>query len=181
MKKLGYFLVSLVIFLSLSMTTYASPQLNVVKYGGFTELSTEDMEDTIQALVNKMVKDCGVQNPQKTSCYDWSESPVLAYNTLYGCNIICVNLSGFRTTEDADAAGETVEYHLVKTLAHEVRHSYQWEHQNDDSDYGRACKQGYQSYQEYSGDRENYYQQFIESDAEEWAIAYADRYFRKKK
>ena len=47
-------------------------------------------------------------------------------------------------------AGETVEYHLIKTIAHEVRHSYQWEHQNDNTDYGRACKASFSSYQNYN-------------------------------
>ena len=180
MKKLiATILVFALIFISFPMTTYAQSQLSVLRKGGFVNLSTEDMSDTIQALCDKICKDCGV--PHHTiSCYDWPESATLAYNTLYGCNIICVNLSGFRTTEDADAAGETVEYHLVKTIAHEVRHGYQWYHQNDDSDYGRACRQGFASYSDYSGDRAAYYAQFIEADAEDYAVKYANKYFGKK-
>ena len=182
MKKVLYALMaSMLIFSCQVEPVYAAPKMNVLKTGGFTSLSDEDMQDTIQALCDKICKDCGVQNKQTISCYDWEGSPVLAYNTLYGCNIICVNLTGFRTTADADAAGETVEYHLVKTIAHEVRHSYQWEHQNDDSEYGRACKQGFISYEDYSGDKALYNAQFIESDAESYAVDYANRYFGKKK
>lgn len=179
-KRLIYILVSLSLFLSINTTTYAKTRLDTLSKGGFVELSTEDMQDTIQALCDRISKDCGVPK-QTISCYDWEESPILAYNTLYGCNIICVNLSGFRTTLDADAANETVEYHLVKTIAHEVRHSYQWEHMTDGTDYGNACFQGFADYQSYSGDRASYYAQFIEADAEAYAISYANRYFGKKK
>lgn len=180
MKRLLYILVSLSLFLIINTTTYAKTRLDVLSKGGFVELSTEDMQDTIQALTDRIAKDCGVPK-QTVSCFDWPESPMLAYNTLYGCNIICVNLSGFRTSEDAEAANESVEYHLVKTIAHEVRHSYQWEHMKDNTDYGNACFQGFADYNDYSGDRATYYAQFIEADAESYAISYANRYFGKKK
>lgn len=161
-----------------STTAEAKVNTKAITRGSFTELSTEDMEDTINYYVQKIAKDSGISHELYTSCYDWEESHILAYNTL--CTYtICVNLSGFRTTVDADAANETVEYHLIKTLAHEVRHSYQWEHQNDDSDYGRACKQGFADYESYNGDKESYYQQFIEQDAEQYAIEYANKYFGK--
>ena len=179
-KRLIYILVSLSLFLSINTTTYAKTRLDTLSKGGFVELSTEDMQDTIQALCDRISKDCGIPK-QTISCYDWEESPVLAYNTLYGCNIICVNLSGFRTTTDAEAANESVEYHLVKTIAHEVRHSYQWEHMKDDTEYGNQCFQGFADYQSYSGDRASYYAQFIEADAEQYAISYANKYFGKKK
>ena len=180
MKRLLYILVSISLFLSINTTTQAKTRLDTLSKGGFVELSDEDMQDTIQALCDRISKDCGVSK-QTISCYDWEESPVLAYNTLYGLNIICVNLSGFRTTTDADSANETVEYHLVKTIAHEVRHSYQWEHMKDGTEYGNSCYQGFADYNDYSGDRATYYAQFIESDAESYAISYANRYFGKKK
>lgn len=178
-KHITALILCFLIFAFSSVTAYAKPRLDVVKHGGFTELSDEDMQETIQALTDKIVKDCGVTRAKTVSCYDWEQSPVLAYNTIY-CDIICVNLSGFRTTADADAVGETVEYHLVKTLAHEVRHSYQYEHRLDGTDYGNACLLGFQTYEEYNGDRALYYQQFIEADAEAWAIDYANKYFRGK-
>lgn len=180
MKRFLYLLLIAAIFCSSSVTVYARPRLDVIKNGGFTSLSDEDMEDTIQALCDQIQKDAGVVRSKTVSCYDWEESPTLAYNTIY-CDIICVNLSGFRTSADADAAGESVEYHLLKTMAHEIRHSYQYEHRLDDSDYGRACLVGFEQYESYNGDRESYYKQFIEADAEAWAIEYADKHFNKKK
>ena len=177
MKRLLAIIISLMLLCSLNVTAYAKPRLDVIKNGGFTALSDTEMQETIQALTDKIVKDCGVQRAKTVSCYDWEQSPVIAYNTIY-CDIICVNLSGFRTTADADAANETVEYHLVKTLAHEVRHSYQYEHRLDGTDYGNACLLGFQTYEEYNGDRALYYQQFIEADAEQYAIDYANKYFK---
>jgi len=171
--------VIILVFLLSAIPTNAQAQPSVLRKGGFTSLSDEDMQDTIQALCNQIVKDCGVQRQKTISCYDWQESPVLAYNTLY-CDVICVNLSGFRTTEDSDAVGETVEYHLVKTIAHEVRHSYQYEHRLDGTEYGNSCFQGFADYEAYTGDRESYYEQFIEADAEQYAISYANKYFKKK-
>lgn len=177
-KHITALILCLMVFSFSSVTAYAKPRLDVVKHGGFTELSDEDMQDTIQALCNQIVKDCGVQRQKTISCYDWAESPVLAYNTLY-CDVICVNLSGFRTTEDANAANETVEYHLVKTIAHEVRHSYQYEHRLDGTEYGNSCFQGFADYQSYNGNRDSYYAQFIEADAVQWATEYADNYFKR--
>lgn len=171
-------LVIILVFLFSAITANAQAQPFVLRKGGFTELSTEDMQDTIQVLCDQVVKDCGVQRHKTISCYDWEESPVIAYNTLY-CDVICVNLTGFRTTTDADAAGETVEYHLVKTIAHEVRHSYQYEHRLDDTEYGNACFQGFADYESYNGDKASYFQQFIEADAEQWAIEYANNYFKR--
>lgn len=179
MKKLLYLMAALILINACSLTTYAKVRTDVVKNGGFITLSDEDMKDTVQALTNQIVKDCGVTKEKKTSCYDWEASPVLAYNLLI-CDIICVNMTGFRTTVDADAAGETVEYHLVKTLAHEVRHSYQYEHRLDGTEYGNACFQGFADYEAYNGDKESYYAQFIEADAEQYAVDYADKYFKKK-
>lgn len=162
------FLLSLILCLLLPIKTQAKD---------FTSLSTEQMESKVDGLVKQIAKDSGIQNKLYTSCYDWPESNVLSYNTLITYTI-CVNLSGFRTTADADLMGVSVDYYLVYTLAHEVRHSYQWEHQFDNSDYGRACKLGFESYQAYNGDKTAYYQQFIEADAEEFAKSYAEKYFK---
>ena len=180
MKKMLYVLLTLILLSNFTLTVNAKDRSDVIKKGGFIELSDEDMQDTIQALCNQIVKDCGVTRAKTTSCYDWEQSPVLAYNTIY-CDIICVNLSGFRDSTEADAVGETVEYHLVKTLAHEVRHSYQYEHRLDGTDYGNACFQGFADYELYDGNKDTYYAQFIEADAEQYAIEYADKYFGIKR
>lgn len=179
MKKIIISLLAgLILFTGSGNVASAKVRIDAVKNGTFIELSDEDMKDTVQALTDKIVKDCGVTREKKTSCYDWEESPVIAYNLLI-CDIICVNMTGFRTTTDADAAGETVEYHLVKTLAHEVRHSYQYEHRLDGTEYGNACFQGFADYEAYNGDRETYYSQFIEADAEQYGAEYANKYFNK--
>lgn len=168
------------IMLSSSITAYAKPKLSVIKSGGFTQLSDEDMQDTIVSLVEKISQDCGLPYVPEVSCFDWPEYASVAYNTLI-TKTICVNLSYFRNSAEADLQGCSVEYLLVKTLAHEVRHSYQWEHQFDDSEYGRACFAHFHSYQEFSGDLGAYNAQFGEADAEAWAIDYANKYFKPKK
>lgn len=175
MKRL-VLLLSLILCLSFSVIVQAKERN--IKSCDFTQLSDEDMQDTINSLTTKIANDCGVEHTLYTSCYDWEESPILAYNTLITYTI-CVNLSGFRTTEDADAANETVEYHLVKTIAHEVRHSYQYERCLDGTEYGNSCFQGFADYQSYNGNRDSYYAQFIEADAVQWATEYADNYFKR--
>lgn len=179
MKRL-IFLLSLIFCLSFHITAQAKTY--DIQSVNFTTLSTQDMEDTIQSLATQIARDCGLPFEIHTSCFDWQECSSLAWNTLiiypdYG-STICINLSGFRDTTEADYRGVTVEYLLVHTLAHEIRHSYQYYHQNDNTDYGRACKQGFIDYQSYTGDKDSYYLQFIEADAEEFASQYADAYFK---
>ena len=176
MKRLLLALVSIAIFLNSNISAYAKP--NVLRQGGFVELSAEKKQDTIQALVSEISKDLGIVIVPKLhfySCKEW----YVAANYYQGLDYIFVNMSTFEDTADADAAGETVEYHLVRIIAHEVRHDFQWEHQFDDSDYGRACLYGFNNYQQYYNGIENYYQQFIEADANEYAIMYADKYFKR--
>ena len=180
MKRLSA-IIFLLLFLLLPITVQAKDYSKSLKTVSFSTLSDKDMEDTIQSLATKIARDCGIPYEIHTSCFDWQEWHILAYNNLiiypdYGTTI-CINLSGFRDTTEADYRGCTVEYLLVHTLAHEIRHSYQYYHQNDDSDYGRACKQGLIDYKSYNGDSTSYYLQFIEADAEEFASEYADEYF----
>lgn len=177
MKKILTAILILICFTTCSFNSQAEPRIDIIRNGGFMYLSTEDMEDTIDAIVQEMRVNAGIEHEMRTSCFYWEEYAVLAYNTLYTYKI-CVNLSGFDDSVDADLCGETVEYHLIKTLAHEVRHSYQWEHRNDDTDYGRWCKQGFEDYISYDGtNKESYYAQFIEQDANIFAKQYADLYF----
>ena len=182
MKKITYALIlSIFMFLCSTQTVHAKPRLDVLQKGGFVDLSTEDMKDTVKALVEKISKDQDLSFVPAVSCYDWPGSSTLAYNTLI-TKTICVNLSGFRDDVDATAAGETVEYHLVKTVAHEVRHSYQYEHQFDDSDYGKACLNNFNNRVSYNGyNLAEYNAQFTEADADAYAIEYADKFFEKVK
>ena len=62
-------------------------------------------------------------------------------------------------------------------MAHEIRHDYQYEHMNDDSDYGRAVKTNKQNYVSYYIDLEAYTNQFIEQDATDYADSYTEKYF----
>ena len=79
MKKILYsIIITILIFNLIPITSYAKVRTDVIKNGGFTTLSDEDMQDTIQALTDKIAKDCKVQAHQTTSCYDWEESTILA-------------------------------------------------------------------------------------------------------
>ena len=176
MKKLLCILISLFMFLNFPITAYAKPYN--LKKCDFTKLSTQDMQDTITALVSEISNDLQITTIPHLYFYsakDWG----VAANYYQGLDYIFVNLSTFEDSTDADFANESVEYHLVRIIAHEVRHDFQWEHQFDDSDYGRACLYGYNNYQQYYNGIENYYQQFIEADANEYGKAYADNYFGK--
>lgn len=66
----------------------------------------------------------------------------------------------------------------VKAIAHEMRHDYQYEHMNDDTDYGRAVRANKQNYISFYDDLDGYYNQFTEADAIEYAQVYMERYFR---
>lgn len=183
MRKIKYALIlvlSIFILVSSTAIVFAKPRMDTLKNGGFVELNNDDMCDTVSALITKIAKEQHLSTIPEVSCYDWAESPMLAYNT----NItytICVNLSHFRDSTDADLEGESVEYHLVKTLAHEVRHSYQWEHQFDDSDYGRACLANFQNYVTFNGyNLDDYNGQFLEADAISYGRDYADKFCKVK-
>lgn len=183
MKKHNLFIIMFMFFVMLfniPITAYAMPRTDVVKHGGWVDLSDEDMQDTIKALVEQIAKEQQLHYVPTVSCFDWVEYDALAYNTLI-TKTICVNLAHFRNDIDATAAGVSVEYHLVKTLAHEVRHSYQWQHQLDDSDYGRACYLNFTYPVEYNGyNKAEYVSQFIEVDAEMYGDDFATRFFKKK-
>lgn len=181
MKKFILFASLFATLLFTPTTVYAKPRLDVVKYGGWVELSDEDMQDTIVAIIEQIAKEEQLPYTPMVSCFDWPESNMLAYNTLI-TKTICVNLSHFRNDVDASIAGETVEYHLVKTIAHEVRHSFQYEHQFDDSDYGRAIAANYAYPVVYNGYNYTEYEaQFKEADANAYGTDYADRFFKVRK
>lgn len=164
----------IVCFFSLSTTAYAKDYSDSIKTIDISQLSNEDMTETLDSLIQKISKDLGIVHIPHASCYeyDWS---VLAHNTLIPIgdvgSTICVNLLPFKSCENAN-------YFLVHTIAHEVRHSYQYEHQYDDSDYGRTCKDGYNAYTQYYDDLSAYKAQFLEQDANDYAKSYADRYFK---
>lgn len=174
MKRLSA-IIFLLLFLALPITAQAKDYSKSLKTVSFSTLSDKDMEDTINSLVKKISRELELPYTPRVSCYeyDWA---VLAHNTLipigdYGPTI-CVNLKPFKTDPNTN---------IVFTIAHEVRHSYQYEHQNDDSDYGRACYNGINNYNSWYKDIGAYYSQWLEQDANEYATQYADKYFGAKK
>lgn len=171
MKRLSIILFILLFLLS-PVTAQAKDYSKSLKTVNFNTLSDKDMEDTINSLVSKISRELALPYTPRVSCYedDWA---VLAHNTLYPIGSygpkICVNLRPFKTDPNTN---------IVFTIAHEVRHSYQYEHQNDDSDYGRACYQGIHNYNAWYKDLEAYYGQWLEQDANDYAQQYTDKYFK---
>ncbi len=186
MKKRFRYLLSVImiatLFSSASITSCAKSNLSVLKSGhGWHELSAEDQEDTIKALVAQVSKSLGLKSIPDVSCYRWPGGAAAAYNNMPWINQICVNMSTFDDDVDATLAGETVEYHIVKIIAHEVRHTYQAEHMNDDTDYGRAVLANQSNYISYSNDLGGYYAQFVEADADAYGVEYANKYVKNGK
>lgn len=174
MKRLSIFF-CLILFLLLPINVQAKDYSKSLKTVSFNTLSDKDMEDTINSLVSKISRELALPYTPRVSCYedDWA---VLAHNTRIPIGdvgpTICVNLRPFKeNTTDSS-------YQIVFTIAHEVRHSYQYEHQNDATDYGRACHEGINNYSSWYEDIGAYYGQWLEQDANEYAAKYAENYFK---
>lgn len=171
MKRLSI-IICLTLFLVLPLNVQAKDYAESLKTVSFSTLSDEDMEDTINSLVSQISRELELPYTPRVSCYeyDWA---VIAHNTLYPIGdygpTICVNLRPFKTDPTIN---------IVFIIAHEVRHSYQYEHQNDDSDYGRACYKGLHNYNAWYEDTGAYYSQWLEQDANEYAMQYVERYFK---
>lgn len=132
----------------------------------FPELSQEAKEKYITNLTDRISKELELQTTPKLYFYSCEEWPVIA-SYYDGLNYIYVNIGAITSYEEA-----------VKTMAHEVRHSYQYEHQNDDSDYGKACYNGINNYNSWYKDIGAYYSQWLEQDANDYANQYMERYFK---
>lgn len=162
----------LLFFLLSNTTAQAKDYSKSLKTVEFSSLSDKDMEDTISSLVSKISRELALPYTPRVSCYedDWA---VLAHNTRIPIGdvgpTICVNLRPFKTDPNTN---------IVFTIAHEVRHSYQYEHQNDDSDYGIACYNGLHNYKSWYEDIGAYYSQWLEQDANDYAQQYTDKYFK---
>lgn len=183
MKSIRGFL-SVIIFsflvLSSNLIVYAKSNISALQTGKWLQLSYEDQCDTVDAMVQKIAKEQRIKHSIRTSCYQWPGGAAAAYNT-FDCWSICVNMSVFADNSDALADNETVEYHLVKTLAHEVRHSYQLEHMHDDTEYGKAVYDNLTNYISYEASPMNYYEQFIEVDADLFGEDYANKFVKNGK
>lgn len=128
----------------------------------FSELSQEAKEKYITNLTDCISKELELQTTPKLYFYSCEEWPVIA-SYYDGLDYIYVNTGAITSYEEA-----------VKTMAHEIRHDYQYEHMNDDTDYGRAVKANKQNYISYYNDTDGYYNQFVEKDAEEFAVSYVN-------
>lgn len=126
----------------------------------------EPSEEYITKLTQEISKDLALQTTPKLYFYNAPEWPVMA-SYYDGLDYIYVNLGTLTSKEIT-----------VRALAHEVRHDYQYEHMNDDTEYGRAVKANKQNYISYYTDINGYYNQFTEVDATKYAQVYTERYFR---
>lgn len=129
----------------------------------FPKLSQEAKEKYITNLTNCISKELELQTTPKLHFYSCEEWPVIA-SYYDGLNYIYVNTGAITSYEEA-----------IKTMAHEIRHDYQYEHMNDDTEYGRAVKANKQNYISYYTDINGYYSQFVEKDAEEFATDYVNK------
>lgn len=134
-----------------------------VKATEFPELSQEAKEKYITNLTDRISKELELQTTPKLYFYSSCEWPVIA-SYYDGLDYIYVNTGAITSYEEA-----------VKTMAHEIRHDYQYEHMNDDTEYGRAVKANKQNYISYYNDIDGYYNQFVEKDAEEFATDYVNK------
>ena len=129
----------------------------------FPELSQEAKEKYITNLTEQVSKDLGIQTTPKLYFYSCKEWPVIA-SYYDGLDYIYVNLGALTSKEET-----------VRAIAHEMRHDYQYEHMNDDTEYGRAVKANKKNYISYYNDIDGYYNQFVEKDAEEFATDYVNK------
>lgn len=123
----------------------------------------EPSEEYITKLTQEISKDLALQTTPKLYFYNAPEWLVIA-SYYDGLDYIYVNLGALTSKEET-----------VRAIAHEVRHDYQYEHMNDDTEYGRAVKANKQNYISYYTDINGYYSQFVEQDAEEYATMYVNR------
>lgn len=180
MKKILGVIVIFIMVIGTSISTEAKVNIGAVQNGGYTSLSYQDKCDTVTALVNRVAKDLGITNPIRTHFYSWPEGKAVAY-AYYFPHDIYINMPVFDNDVEASTHGMTVEQYLVDVIAHEVRHIYQAEHQNDDTDYGRACKANNSNYVFYETNVGAYETQFVERDADAFGLEYSSKFVKAKK
>ena len=179
-KLLGIFIAFLMLF-GITVNAEAKVNMSAVQNGGYINLSYQDKCDTVTALVNNVKKDLHINAPIDLRFYEWPGGQAVAYTYQFpaGTYNIRINISAINSI-NASSEGLSIEQYLVKVMAHEVRHIYQDEHMNDDTDYGRACKAGNQNYISYEKDFSAYQKQFLEVDADSYGLEYANRIVKVK-
>lgn len=166
--------------LGMNVNCYAKANLGSLQNGTFTTLSEADKQDTTTALVGKVARDLGVVGNIRTHYFVWPNSKVAAYSYM-NPNDIYINTAIMSNPVYATSEGLTIEQYVVRTIAHEVRHIYQSEHRNDDTEYGRKCSYAFNSYISYNQDVAQYEANFLEKDADAFGADYASKYIRGNK
>lgn len=133
------------------------------------ELSYAEKYDTVIALVKEISKELGLKEEPFVFLIDREDGYCGSY--AYGVNTIVLNKNGFNDPRE-----------LVDTIAHELRHAYQYMRAEDpitlEDHLFRANFENYIS-PEYNrnGERINfkdYYSQYVEADARAYARNYTD-------
>ena len=179
-RKLITLLTCSLLFLNCVIPIQAKANLSALQNGTFSTLSEADKQQTTVALVNKISSELGIVHTPRTHFFVWPNSSFAAY-TYFNPNDIYINTNLLSNPADANILGMTLEQYLVKVVAHEVRHVYQSEHRNDDTDFGRQCKYCIEHYITYDADAAGYESQFTERDADAYGDSYANKFVKSKK
>ena len=174
--------VTLCLMLVFTMKTQVQAQtrIDTLRDGTFINLSRQDKEDTIRAIVSDAANDLGVTRTLNVGFYDSSVEEVTAYSsTIVGSESddIMFNMYYYEDPIFANSLNKSLGYYLVETIAHEVRHSYQFQHMNDDTEYARALTSANNNYDSSGQYTESYKNNYTEVDAREYASKYADKFF----
>lgn len=178
-KQMAAIIIFAVMVTGNTIPTYAKANLAALQNGTFSTLSDQDKQDTATALVNKVKTDLGVKGNIRVHFFNWSNSKVAAYSYM-NPNDIYINSDIFRNSAFGASEGLTIEQYVVRTLAHEVRHIYQEEHINDDTDYGRKCKNARNGYVSYNQDVAQYEANFLEKDSDAFGADYVNKFIKVK-
>lgn len=174
MKKISKLLFLFIFIFYFSIGSVKAASLKDLSDNTFYKMSIEEKKNVIIEIVNDVCLDLGIVNVPDVGFYNNPGQGVRAYNS-FPKNTIFVNMAYFNDVSTAINNLVTIDYYLVNTIAHEVRHSYQNEHQNDGTEFGNACKQNYANYIEYGKDPEGNLWQFVEIDARDYGKKYADK------
>ena len=135
----------------------------------WAELSETEKYDAVTALVKEISKELGLKEEPFVFFIDREDGYCGSY--AFGVNTIVLNKNGFNDPRE-----------LVDTIAHELRHAYQYMRAEDpitlEDHLFRANFENYIS-PEYNRNGEcinfkDYYSQYVEADARAYAKAYTD-------
>lgn len=184
MKKIFTLIFCLFLFINTSIISHATPNLAALQKGGYLKLSEQDKQDTIEAMTFKIAKELGITREIRVRFYEAPDWIAVASNSALPdlkCDFIQYNMAFLRDDVEAATVHETIEHYLVKTIAHEVRHTYQLVHMNDGTEYGEAVRIAKSNYTSFYNNINAYYVNFLEEDARAYGTSYADQYVKNGK